>query len=332
MKKYEVQYLKFYDEEIIKKFEDFDNSFIDFFDTSESDKLKSEDNESIVKISFWVRDYITHISGLTNRCNQIFELWTKETTDFMAKLYEERPYLKYPQDFAQFDPSLGEFDSYYSFDDETNKYLQGIFDFENYMHSKFKELEILIALKTEDLILSKSYKLMPYSSFITPKLLSLESSLPSETNHHLLESFIQSMDCNSKALKEKISNTKRKINVNDISDSVNLDFQNIFNDKTGKAFELFEEFLNNMRNGRKDGQFKSSDVGFIVYVLREKEIYLPKSFNHFELSKFMETYCEKVNNEQLKFSKDSIRKRSDKQNDVYKKLYNKYKDNLNISL
>lgn len=107
--------------------------------------------------------------------------------------------------------------------------------------------------------------------------------------------------------------------------------QYFFADRSGKAYELFHEFLSLSRENSKSGHFNAADVGFIIYVLKYNGKYLPKSFNHNALSKFMQVYCQKVKNELLKFTKDSIRDRKNyKQYELFETLRPKYKDHLDL--
>lgn len=325
MKKYEAKYLEFYQEEIIKAFEEFDNNFLNFFDSSKPEILKSEDNASIVKICCWVRDYIIHLGGLNKRCNDIFIKWDNQADEFFEKLYLERPYLIFPKDFAQFMPETNDFDNYVSFEDSEAIVLKAIFVFQKYKHTKLKEIELFVNRTTEDLLLIRSNKLLPYHSLLIPKLMGVKQTFEGE--QVIFDTIINTISIAQNS----------SMHTNPKNESLHIikhNFPNFFNENHYEfGFNLFNKFLLDVRKLRKSKEFNKPDVIYIFWQLRTDGL-ISSPIGSEQLNAFLQAYNPMMNQKpfDLPIKGNEIRSgRVDRKRSlIWNKLHSENKEQISL--
>lgn len=313
MTKYEAQYLEFYQEEIIKAFEEFDSRYLAFFDSSKPEILKSEDNALIVEICYWVRDYIIHLNSLTNRCSEIFQEGETEANKFFTKLYENRPYLRFPDDFAQFDPALGDFDNYVGFEDNEAQAIKAIFSFEKYKNEKNSEISSIVSRKTEELLMIRSFKLIPYHALLIPKLNSLKLTLQGDSG--ILENFIDNISITQ-------NSSIHRNHSNEILNTIKHKFPTFFNiHHYDFGFNLFNEFLLEVSKLRKDKEFNKPDVIYIFSQLKNYNV-IPSAIGSEQLNEFLKVYNPMMNQKPFPLIKGN-EIRSDRADSKRKSVWNK---------
>jgi hypothetical protein len=299
-------------------------------------KVQYRNENTIPQISRWIFDYLISFQKLKNY-SSIFENWESKYESLMEALLYNEKFKKLlnenPNIFSQLinEPQIWNQQMLSFFYESEKDEIINLLEYKEYRETVIEPFfENFHFDKLTDIHLIIPPELSAVKSLLIPYLISLKDTF--EGDQQLLISFIDSLYDEEDIFEERPIVLQKFSSENSFQLTNDLNSPNIFIYESEKVFKLFHEFLDNIRNSRSDGQFNAADVGFIIWALRQKEKYLHKSFNHVALSKFMEVYCKQVNNVQLKFSKDSIRNRSLKQIDFFNKVYEKYKDDLDISL